>query len=101
MWALLFLFGLGWLCPGLFLLIAILIQKLWPYLLLLLMVLIVAICCSGSGSNETEKPKQATKTNINSNRIRMEGKIGTNKPNEDKGVTPDYATNYTIFRRKK
>ena len=97
----LFLFGLFCMFPGAFLIIAILLQKLRPFLLLLLVVLIVAICCSGSGSSETEKPKQATKTDVNSNRIGMEGKIGTDRPKEDEGVTQDYATYYTIFRGKK
>ena len=31
----------------------------------------------------------------------MEGKIGASKPKEDKGVTQDYATYYTIFKGKK
>ena len=101
MWTLLFLFGLSCLFPGLFLLIAILLRKLWPLLLILLAVFIVVVCSSGSESNETEKPKQPTKTNSNSNRIRMEGKIGVSKPKEDKGVTQDYATYYTIFSGKK
>ena len=66
--------------------------------LILLAVFIVVVC---SSSNETEKPNQPTKTNSNSNRIRMEGKIGASKPKEDKGVTQDYATYYTIFKGKK
>lgn len=97
----LFLFGLFCMFPGAFLIIVILLQKLWPILLILLGVLIVAICFSGSGGKENETPKQSTKTDSNSNRIRMEGKIGASKPKEDKRVTQDYATYYTIFRGKK
>ena len=101
MWTILFFFGLFCMFPGAFLIIVILLQKLWPFLLILLAVFIVAICSSRSESNKTEKPNQPTKTNSNSNRIRMEGKIGASKPKEDKGVTQDYATYYTIFKGKK
>ena len=71
------------------------------YFLILLGVFIVAICASGSENSDTEKLNQTGKTNVNRNRIRMEGKIGASKPKEDKGVTQDYATYYTIFRGKK
>lgn len=87
--------------PGAFLIIVILLQKLWPIFLILLGVFIVAICASGSENSDTEKLNQTGKTNVNRNRIRMEGKIGASKLKEDKGVTQDYATYYTIFKGKK
>lgn len=101
MWTLLFLFGLFCFAPSAFLIIVVLLQKLWPILLILLGVFIVAICSPGAGNSEREKPEQTKKTNVNCNRIKMEGKIGKTNPTENKGVTQDYATYYTIFRGKK
>lgn len=98
---LLFLFGLFCMFPGAFLIIVVLLQKLWPILLILLGVFIVAICTSGAESSEPEKPEQTKETNGNSNRIKVERKIEKNNPIKNKGVTQDYATYYTIFRSKK